>query len=248
MIKDAFNTIVFTPLYNGLVFFIDHVPFADVGIAVVLLTLLVKFILLPLAHKAIRTQALMRTIGPEITAIREKNKDNREAQARQTMALYKEKGVNPFSGFILILIQLPIIFGLYWVFFKGGLPVINIDILYSFITPPRTVNMEFLGLIDMAGKSLILALLAGITQFFHARLSLPALQARGEKQSFKDDLARSFHIQMRYVLPVIVAVIAYTISSAVALYWLTSNIFAIGQEIFVRRKILKEQSLTVDLQ
>jgi YidC/Oxa1 family membrane protein insertase len=242
MIKHAFDVAIFTPLYNGLIFFIEHVPFADVGVAVVLLTLLVKFILLPLAHKAIRAQALMRTLEADIARIKETYKDNREAQARKTMELYKEKGINPFSGFLLILIQLPIIFGLYWVFFKGGLPMVNVDILYSFIQPPQTVNMEFLGLIDMSGKSILLALLAGLTQFFHARISLPDLQTRSEKSSFKDDLARSFHIQMRYVLPVIVAVIAYTISSAIALYWVTSNVFAIGQEIFVRKRILTEST------
>jgi membrane protein insertase Oxa1/YidC/SpoIIIJ len=64
------------------------------------------------------------------------------------------------------------------------------------------------------------------------------MKARQEgKASLKEDLARSFHIQMRYVMPIIVFGIAYAISAAVALYWTTSNLFAIGQEIYVRRKI-----------
>ena len=231
-----FNTFFYNPLYNGLIFLIDIVPLADVGIAIIILTIVVKLILFPLSKKAVRTQLIMRAIEPELNALKEKYKDKQE-QARQTMALYKEKGVNPFSGFLLILIQIPVIFALYWVFLKGGLPEINMDILYSFTPIPDSINMNFLGLIDVSTKSIIFALFAGITQYFQIKYSLPPLKARSGKNSIKDDLARSFHIQMRYVMPIIVFSIAYAISAAVAIYWTTSNLFAIGQEIYVRRNI-----------
>lgn len=239
MFSALFSSIIYNPLYNSLVFLISHVPYADVGIAVILLTLAVKFILLPLAHVAIRSQIMMNAIKPELEAIRKKYKNDKQEQARETMALYKRKSINPFAMILPLLIQIPIIFGLYWVFFRGGLPSVNGDILYAFISLPETVNMQFIGLIDMGGKSIALALFAGITQYIHAKISFPKLEAQPEKPSFKDDLARSMHIQMRYVLPIIVGVIAYTISAAVALYWMTSNIFAIGQEIFVRRRMLR---------
>ena len=63
------------------------------------------------------------------------------------------------------------------------------------------------------------------------------MKERVGKASLKDDLARSFHIQMRYVMPIIVFSVAYAISAAVAIYWTTSNLFAIGQEIYVRKTI-----------
>jgi YidC/Oxa1 family membrane protein insertase len=181
----------------------------------------------------------MNAIKPQIEAIRDKYKKDKQEQAKQTMALYKEKKINPLAMIVPLIIQIPIIFGLYWVFFRGGLPEVNIELLYSFIPIPDIVNMKFIGFVDMGGKSIVLALLAGISQFIHTRISFPKLETKSGEQSFKNDLARSMQIQMRYVLPIIVGVISYTISAAVALYWTTSNIFAILQEIFIRRRLLK---------
>jgi YidC/Oxa1 family membrane protein insertase len=236
-----FHTFFYNPLYNGLVFLIDIVPFADVGIAIILLTVIVKLILFPLSKKAVRTQIVMRQVEPELKKLKEKYKDKQE-QARQVMQLYKEKGINPFSGVLLILIQLPIIFALYWVFFKGGLPEIDSSILYSFIRAPQNININFIDLIDMSGRSFILAALAGISQYFQIKLSLPPMKERELTASLKDDLARSFQLQMRYVLPLFIFGFSYYISAAVALYWVTSNIFAIGQEVVIRRKF-KEKGI-----
>lgn len=235
MIGSLFHTFIFVPLYNALIGLISVIPFGDVGVAVIVLTILVKLALSPLSLKAVKTQFVMRELEVPLKEIKEKYRDNKQEQALRTMALYKEKGINPLSSVIVLFIQLPIIFGLYWVFYKGGLPVINTDWLYSFFSVPQTVSMEFIGLIDMAGKSAALAVLAGVSQFFQAKFSLPALAPRKDTDSMKDDFARSMHIQMRYILPVTVTFIAYYISAAVALYWLTSNMVAIGQELYFRR-------------
>lgn len=236
MFADFFHTFFYNPLYNALVALVDTVPFADVGIAVIVLTLAVKLILFPLSMKAVRTQLSMKRIEPEVARIRNEYK-NREEQARKTMELYRREGVNPFSSFLVILIQLPIIFALYFVFFRGGLPAVDATLLYSFIPVPTEVNMHFLGLVDVAAKSFLLALFAGVTQFFQAKLAVPPPALVSGTPTLKDDLAKSFHLQIRYVLPVVVFVIAYTISAAVALYWTTSNLFAIGQELYVRRHL-----------
>lgn len=243
MIVETFNTLIFNPLYNGLIFLIDIVPYADVGFAVVILTILVKIILFPLAHKVARMQVQMKDLAPKMDELKEKYKDDKQEQTLKIMALYKEHNVRPFLSILVIFIQLPIIFGLYWVFFRGGLPDIQIELLYSFIPFPETVNMNFLGLIDIGGRSAILALLAGVTQFVHSYYALPKPKPRGENPSIKEDLAYSFHLQMKYVMPVIVVVISYTISAAIALYWLTSNLFAIGQELIVRRNLKKDNGL-----
>lgn len=232
-----FHSVIFEPLYNGLVFLIHITPFADVGIAVIVFTCIIKLLLFPLSKKAVKTQMAMKAIEPETTRIKEQFKNNKEELARQTMALYKKHQVNPFSSFAVILIQIPIIFGLYYVFFKGGLPTINIDWLYSFVPTPDKVNMLFLGLLDISKKSILLALLAGISQFFQAKLAMPPVKPRGDKPDFKADLARSMGLQMRYIFPIVVVFIAYSISGAIALYWLTSNIFAIGQELIIRKQL-----------
>ncbi|MAJ97500.1 hypothetical protein CL644_01255 [bacterium] len=248
MIINIFNTFIFTPLYNGLVFLIDIVPYADVGAAVIILTVIVKIFLFPLAHKVAHMQVKMKELAPKLEELKEKYKEDKQKQTLKIMALYREHDVRPFLSILVVFIQLPIILGLYWVFFKGGLPDIQLDLLYSFVPNPTAINMNFLGLIDMGGRSIILALLAGGTQFIHSYYALPKPKPRGENPSLKEDLAHSFHLQMKYVMPIIVVVISYTISAAIALYWLTSNLFAIGQELIVRRRLEhnKEASVTKD--
>jgi YidC/Oxa1 family membrane protein insertase len=91
---------------------VSVIPGADIGVAVILLTLLVKFVLFPLSHKSSKSQADMKKIEPDIKALQEKHKGDKEALAKKTMELYKEKGVNPFSGCLPIILQLPIIIAL----------------------------------------------------------------------------------------------------------------------------------------
>jgi YidC/Oxa1 family membrane protein insertase len=244
MISFLFNTYLYNPIYNGLVFLIGAVPYADVGIAVITLTVLVKLILFPLSVKMVRTQMVVKQIEPDIKKLKEKHKDDRQKQAEAMMALYKEKNLNPFSGFLLILIQIPIILALYWVFFKGGLPEINTEIIYSFIQIPEITadNMMFLGFIDVGMKSIFLALLAGVTQYFQMKYAMPPVPARKDKPSFKDDMARSLNLQMRYGMPVMVVFIAFITSAAIALYWTTSNLFAIGQELVIRKRVRRSEN------
>ncbi len=231
-----FFTVFYQPIYNTLVFLIDTVPGGNVGVAIILLTIGVRTVLLPFSHKSVVSQAKMRAIAPHVEKLKEKYKDNKQEQARKTMELYKEHGINPFSGCLLVLIQLPIIFALYFVFFKG-LPNLNTEILYSFVSAPTTMNMMFLGIM-LSKKSIILALLAAITQYYQIKLSIPPMAPaeKGAKPSFKDDFARSFNLQIRYILPVVVFGISYSISAAIALYWATSNLFSIGHELYVKRK------------
>ena len=241
MISGLFHTLFYDPIYNGLIFLIDIVPLADVGVAIILITVLVKLILFPISQKAVRTQFIMRELQPQLEKIKEKYAKDKQAQARKTMDLYKEKGINPFSGILLIFIQIPIIFALYWVFFRGGLPEIDLSIRYSFVNEPSQINVDFLGLIPMDGRSVVLAFLAGLSQYFQIKLSLPDLKKRDDNASLKDDFARSFQLQMRYMLPLFIFGFSYFVSAAVALYWFTSNIFAIGQEIFLRGRLAKEK-------
>ena len=237
MESGIFSTLFYQPLYNGLVYLVDIVPGGNVGIAIILLTIGVRVILFPLSHKSIVSQAKMRSITPHIEKLKEKHKDNKQEQARKTMELYKEHGINPFSGCLLVLLQLPVIFALYFVFFKG-LPNLNADILYSFVKHPEVINMMFLGIL-LTKKSFILALIAAITQYYQIKLSMPALAAldKDAKPSFKDDFARSLNMQMRYMLPLIVFGVSYTISAAIALYWATTNLFSIAQELYVKSRM-----------
>jgi YidC/Oxa1 family membrane protein insertase len=242
----SFFTIVFyQPIYNVLVFLMTLLPWADAGVIIILVTVIVRLILFPLSQKSIRTQLKMKDIAPELEAMKLKYKDDKQEQAKQTMAFYKEKGVNPFSGFFAILIQFPIIISLYRIFYAGGISQIDPALLYSFVhVPNHTVSMVFLGLVNLTGKNIIFALLAAITQFFQAQIITPAQPPVDPKakKSLGTDLARSMTFQSKYVFPIMIFFIAYAVSAAVSLYWITSNTFSICQELYVRRQYKKQKA------
>jgi len=240
MFDYIWHTFFFDPVYNALVFFIDVLPHGDIGLAIIATVLLVKTILLPLSIKAVKTQKAMREIEPKLKEIKEKYKDDRQQQAQAMMEIYREAGMNPLASIALIFLQIPIIIALYFSVYKGGgvaLPEINIDILYTFISEPVQVTMNFLGLIDITERSLLLALGAGITQYIHVTLTMPAPPAKeeGAAPNFKEDFVRTMHMQMKYVMPVLITFVAYSISAAIALYFFVSNLVTIAQEYFIRK-------------
>jgi YidC/Oxa1 family membrane protein insertase len=242
-----FHLFFYNPLYNGLIIFLSYLPHPDVGLAVILFTVFIKLILFPLSKQAVRTQMEIKEIEPELAKVREKFKENKEQQARETMSIYKKRGINPFSSFFLVLIQVPIIFALYFIFLKGGLPSIDTSLLYGFVNNlslHTLPNMHFLGLFDVSKPQIILGALAGISQFIQVQFSIPPVK-KVDNPNFKDDLARSMNIQMRYILPVFIFLISLKLSGAVTLYWITGNIFTIAQEMYMRKVIKKERVFSI---
>lgn len=237
MIQDAFNVAIYQPIYNALAFLVGVVPGADVGVAIIILTVLIKLVLFPLSLAAVHTQIAMREVDPELKQLRKDFKDKPEELAKKTLALFKEKKIKPFASILLVLAQLPVIIGLYFVFLKEGSGAgFDPSLLYAFVETPLDASLSFFGVIDLTGPSIILALLVVASQFLASKLTLPKPTAsEGDERSFQNDLAKSMHVQMRYVFPVVIGIIAYVISAAIALYFLVSNVFIIGQELYVRR-------------
>jgi YidC/Oxa1 family membrane protein insertase len=233
MIGHIWNLVLYQPLLNALAFLVSIIPGGDVGIAVILLTIIVKVVLFPLSRKSIESQAQMNILAPELQKIKESGA-SKEEQATRTFELYKQHKTNPFSGCLLLLIQIPIILALYYVFLKG----INFQngVLYSFIHVPAHMNMLFLGIINISKKSLLLAILAGISQSLQAHFMPKPVISGSANPSFQDSFGKSMNMQMKYVFPFIVAFIAYSISGAVSLYWITSNLFMVGQQIYIKKK------------
>tara|TARA_B100001939_G_C16917689_1_gene607725 strand:- start:1232 stop:1786 length:555 start_codon:yes stop_codon:yes gene_type:complete len=182
----------------------------------------------------------MREIEPKLKEMREKYKDDRQQQAQEMMKIYQEAGMNPLASIFLIFLQIPIIIALYFAVSTGGgvaLPDINTDLLYAFINTPVDVTMNFIGLVDISGRSLLLAIAAGVTQYIHVNLTLPQLPPKEAcaEPNLKEDFMRNMQTQMKYVMPVIITFVAYTISAAIALYFLVSNLTMIAQEYYIRR-------------
>lgn len=238
------NTVFYQPIYNILIFIIDNITFGDVGFAIILVTIVVKLALSPLTKKSIKSQILMKRMEPELKQIK-KDFPNKEEQAKKTFELYKKYGTNPFSGCLVILLQLPVIFALYYVFYKPF--AVDVSLIYSFLQAPTVIHTNFLGLIEMGSKSIFLGLFAGVTQFIQGYLSTPVkskleIVNKTEEvapKTFQEQLSDSMQLNVRYILPVFIAFIAWKISAAVALYWIVSNMFTIAQEWYIRRQLSK---------
>ncbi|MBM3272001.1 YidC/Oxa1 family membrane protein insertase [Candidatus Kaiserbacteria bacterium] len=237
MISAIFDKIVFEPLYNGLIYIVGVVPGHDVGIAVITLTVLVRIIIYPLSQRAIKSQQALKKISPLVEELKKKYPSNSPEQTLAVMALYKEHNIHPFAGLGLLIIQLPILIGLYLVFAHGGLPAVDTTRLYGFVGAPTTVDMWFLGIINMGSShNIVLTLLTVVTQFAYTRLSLGPVKEHVAESSFSGDLARSFDTQARYILPIIIGIFAYSIVAAAPLYWITSNVCMITQEYIGGRR------------
>jgi YidC/Oxa1 family membrane protein insertase len=235
-ITGFFTTILYQPIYNGLVFLIDIVPGGEVGVAVIVLTLLVKLALLPLSLKSVRTQQTMKEVKPKIDEIKEKHSDDKEKQAKKMMEAYDEHNV---------MVQFPIIIALYYVFLRGGLPEFDPDLIYSFVRMPNTalVDMTFLGA-NLSEKSFVLALVAAGSQFVQSWMSDlggssddDATDNEGPPESVVEEFKNNIGGQLQYIFPGIVFAISWTLPAVVALYWATSNTFHVFQEIYVKQTI-----------
>jgi YidC/Oxa1 family membrane protein insertase len=230
---------IYLPIYNLLTFFVDAIPGADLGLAVIAVTLAVRLIFLPVSLSAAKTQEAMKEIQPKLKEIREKHKTDPQVQARAMMALYKEHKVRPLSSLLLMLIQIPVLFGLFFVTKDVALDGIDPALLYSFIPAPETVAVFFLGFFSVATSSIVLAAFAGVTQYFYARLAVPVPPKKSSSEaSMQDEFGRAMALQMRYMFPLLIAFVGLA-SGAVALYLAAGNLFMLGQHYFVKRSMAK---------
>lgn len=236
MIANIFNEILYRPLFNGLVFLYETVAGGNLGLAIILLTITIRFVLYPLFHFSTKSQLVMQKLKPEIDRIQKNHKHDKEAKAKALMALYKERNVNPFSGFFLLFLQLPILIALYQVFYYGFSDE-ALAMLYSFVPRPESINYDFFGLLNLQNKSTLMVGLAALAQFLQGYLALPK-RTIGEEPSAQDRMGR----QMAYLGPVITVAILYSMPSAVGLYWATTALFSVGQQYLIKRSLNKRES------
>jgi YidC/Oxa1 family membrane protein insertase len=240
VISSFFHIVFYNPIYNALVALMALVPGSDVGVAVILLTIGIRLILLPFSLSAARTQRAMKILEPKIKELKEKHKGNREKEATETLSLYREARVNPFASILTVFIQIPVLLALYWVFRYESFSVVDTIRLYSFTPVPHVVSLQFLGLISVTGKSIVLAVLAGFSQFFQAHMALSGMGSLDDTATTKGGFQQMMGMQLKYVFPFLIAIISYTTSGAIALYFITTNLAGVLQEWYVRRTAQKE--------
>lgn len=224
-----YHIAVFQPILNALVYLYETVAFQDIGIAIILLTVLIRLLLWPLFHRSIRHQAVMQHIQPKLKKIQEDLKDKKDEQAKAMMELFSEHKINPFSGIGLLLLQLPVLFALYHVFTGIFDPEITSS-LYSFVRQGEPIKTQFLGLINLAESNIVMVGLAALAQYFQGKQSLRnAGDAKNPMAGMQKNLV--------YIGPVLTVVIFWNFPAAVSLYWVVTSVVGIIQQIFINKQI-----------
>lgn len=223
---NIFSELIYRPIISVTVFLYGVLPFHDLGIAIILITIAIRLLFLPLSLKTARSQKMMADLAPEIERVKQQHPE-KAAQSEAVMKLYKERGVNPLAGCLPLLLQLPILIGMYRVFLDIFKPE-SLSKLYAFVPNPGTVNHFFLGLMDISVPSPAFAILAGILQFFQAKIAAGNQPQTGPSASLNK--------QMAYLFPVMIIIISWNLPAGLALYWIVTTLFSIGEQLYLKRR------------
>lgn len=233
-----FTTVFYQPLFNALIWFYNVIPGRDIGVAIILLTVLIRLILYPLSLKSIKSQKALQDLQPKIKELQTKYKDQQEKLAQELMNLYKAEKVNPMSGCLPVLIQLPFLIAIYQVFMHG-LKSETFDLLYPFIANPGTINTFAFGFLDLAKSSIPLAALAGVAQFWQTRMMIhrqsPTVAGKHPEGAKDEDALARVNKQMLYIMPIMTVVIGASLPGGLALYWFVTTALMGLQQWYIFR-------------
>jgi YidC/Oxa1 family membrane protein insertase len=236
-----FRAILINPLFNLLILIYAFIPGNDFGLAIIVFTILVRLALWPLVNKQLHSQKAMQALAPDIAKVREKAKGDKQLEGRMLMDLYKEKQISPFASLVPVLIQLPLFIALFIVLqdvVKPGEiakltygPLREIDLIKQIIADGAIFKPSLLGLVDLTKPNVLLALLAGATQYYQTKQLMP------NKKPAPGQPNMNF---MTYLFPVLTAGIALSLPAALALYWIATSALAILQQSMVLKQDVAE--------
>ncbi len=244
-----FNELIYKPLYNLLVIVYNVFPLHDFGIAIIIITLIIKFLLVPLSRKQIESQKKMQDLQPKIKEIQEKHKNDKEKQSRALMELYKEKKTNPFSGCLPMIVQLVFLIAIYRVFFNISQAGLTVDTasLYPFVHNPGQINKFFLGLVDLSSRinlskfalkdlpQILLVVAAAASQYYQTKM-LMGKQILKPSDKKNSDFSQTMSKQMLYFGPLLTLFIGIKFPAGLSLYWLVSTAFMIVQQYYLEKE------------
>ncbi len=244
----VWTSVFYQPLYNVLFLLLKVVPGTDLGLAIIILTIIIRTILLIPSQRALKSQRKLQEIQPKLKHIREKHKGNEEAIARETMAIWKEHKVNPFGSCLPLIIQIPVLIALFYVV-RDGLNPDDAYLLYNGLStfPFKSINVNFLNILDLTKINFyILPLIVGALQFLQMKLSI--VKSGDKKTNQKDEKKKAksememVNSSMTYVMPIMIAVFTAGVPAGVGLYWGVSTLYGIVQQIVVNRQSDKEKA------
>ncbi|MDD4333321.1 MAG: YidC/Oxa1 family membrane protein insertase [Patescibacteria group bacterium] len=230
-----FTIIFYQPILNLLVWLYNIIPGHDIGIAIIVLTIIIKVILYPLSWQSIKAQKSLQDLQPKVDELKKEYANNKEEMGKAMLTLYKENKVNPFSSCLPLLIQLPFLWAVFRVF-QNGLKNGSLDLVYSFISKPDVINNISLGLVDLSKPNIILAVLAGAAQFWQAKMMTtkkPPIQSTGAKD---ENMMAVMNKQMLYMMPVLTVFIGLTLPGGLTLYWFITTLLTALQQLYMFKK------------
>jgi YidC/Oxa1 family membrane protein insertase len=237
MFSAIYTAILYQPILNIFVLLYNYLGH-DVGVVILLITILVRLALYPLTSSSIKAQKSLQELQPKLEELKKKHAKDQQGLAQATMELYKTNKVNPFASCLPLLIQLPILIALYSVL-RDGLASNNIAAhLYSFVHDPGKINPVTFGIFDLSHPNYILAVLAGVAQFLQARTmmrkSAPKVAAEGSKD---ENMMAMMNKQMLYVMPVMTIIIGIKLPAGLTLYWVFTTLLMLLQQWLVNKKM-----------
>lgn len=232
--RELFQVVLTQPMFNAFVGLYNLIP--DVGVVILIITVLIKVVLYPLTASSIKSQKALTDLQPKLDAIKKECKGDKQKLAQETMRLYKENKVNPMASCLPLLIQLPILIALYYVL-RDGLTTTNFDTLYSFVKSPGQINTVSFGLVDLKNANIILAVLAGAAQFWQAKMMMRKKAPKEAGEGAKDENMMSMmNKQMLYMMPIMTVFIGWQLPGGLTLYWLLSTVLTALQQVIVFKK------------
>lgn len=239
-----FRVFIMRPMLNFLVFVASLLPGYNLGVAIIVLTLVVKFALFFPTQHALEGQKKLQKLQPKLEELRKKHKSNPQVLNQEIMKLWKEHGVNPLQSCLPMLVQFPVLIGLFYVIRDGATLELSRHLLYGpYKDLSWSFGTQFLGLDLVEPSKRVLPPLLVVLQFLQMKLSFAiAKKKRLQRGDGKKDHPSQQEMQQRmmlYGLPIMIGVFAFQFPAAVSLYWAVSTVFAVGQQLVVNRKELQ---------
>jgi YidC/Oxa1 family membrane protein insertase len=236
---------VLIAIYKGLLYF--HVPYT-LGFSIIGLTILIRLILYPFISSQLKASKKMQELNPHLKKIKETHKNDTKRQQQETMKLYKEHGVNPLAGCLPVIIQLPIIWGLYSVLQEivmiapaNVVSHINKQVYFSSLKLTTAWDPTFFGLplgktpaqlFSVMSLIVLVPVLTGLFQFIQSKMmfTTPEKTNLPKDKKKNDDFATVFQSQSMYIFPIMIAFFSWGFPIGLSLYWNTFTIFGIIQQ------------------
>lgn len=230
-----FQTYFYQPILNLLIWLYNIIPGHDLGIAIILLTIIIKILLYSLNNKQIKSQKELQDLQPKIEELKSKYKNNKEEMGKKMMELYKEHKVNPFGSCLPLLIQMPFLFAIFAVF-RDGFGENVLKLIYPFIERPEVINYISFGFLDLSQKNFYIAILAALAQYWQAKMMVTKRAEIKTNESKDEDMASIMSKQMVYLMPIMTFFMASSFSAGLALYWLVTTLLSAFQQLYIFRK------------